>query len=49
MIAAEEERLGNLPARLIELEVPRGVVELLMLDDQGLGVAKIAEYVVVEE
>ena len=48
MIAAEEERLVHILARLIQLQVPNCRVKLFVLDDERLGIAQIPEDVVVE-
>ena len=48
MVAAEEERLVDVLARLIQLQVPNCGVKLFMLDNEGLSITKISEDVVVE-
>ena len=49
MISAEQQRLLDLSACLVKFEVARSVVELLVLDDEWLGIAQVTEDVVVEE
>lgn len=48
MVASEQEWSVQLLTRLVEFEVSRRVVELLVLDDVRLGVAQVSEDVVVE-
>ena len=49
MIPAKCERLRELVACLVKLEVACSRVELLVLDDVRLRVANVPEHVVVEE
>lgn len=49
MVATKTERLALLMARLVKLKVASCTIELLVLDDVGLGIAQVSEDVIVEK